>query len=360
MPDKKNTLLIIVTIVLVSLVFNHKLYGYIELTLNKLTSISQSNEILNTRAQIKIKKNDNLLRVKTGVKQHPNIANSSQQYSSEVNNIEIKRCQSSQLTDITTETHKYLQADGSIGYRVIKKYYELDTNLGKGYEEFLTELTLKLNAVFQHIESQLGIKLQKKIKLNFVFQATRAGYEDYLIALGQSPEGNQGMYLSYNNLSIVDIKNKKQGITTAIHEAIHAFNNTYWGDSLRFFNEGMAQHFSAIYKNGSLPPFNFSWLQHQEYPMQISTLLFSETDWHSNKNHELYQNSKALFHFLMNNEKGRKVLLKIMKLEMKDHCTTLPKETIEEILIDIFPNHEQEFNYWFTDGLKKFLNREQV
>lgn len=352
MSHKKNTLLIIVIIVLVGLIFSHNLYGYLESSLNKLVSLSQPTEILNTQAEIN--NNEKIDRLKTVKKfnQQP------QKTFSQVKQAKVNKCQSA-LPNITTKTLQYRQADGSMGYRTQKKYYEINTNLGEGNDVFLKELTLKLDAAFQHLENQLGIILTKTVTLNFVFQTSRDSYENYVKKVGQSPEGNQGMYLSYNNLSIVELTESKQGITIAIHEAIHAFNDAYWGYSLRFFNEGLAQHLSAIDQNGILPPFNFSWLKHQEYPLQISTLLFSETDWHSNNNHELYQNSKALFHFLMNNEKGRQVVLKIMQLEMTDHCTTLPKETVEEILFDIFPNHEQEFNYWFRDGLNEFLSSEQ-
>jgi len=357
MPHKKNTLLVIVSIALVSLIFSHNLYGYIELTLNKLASISKPNDSLSERAQTK--KNEGNYRVKTTkrVNQFSNTSYSPQKHPSQAKKVKIDKCKRD-LPNITTKTQKYTQDDGSIGYRTVKNYYEIDTNLGKGYEPFLTELNLKLNATFQYIERQLGIKLMRTIKLNFVFQTSREDYEDYLRELERSPVGNQGIYLSFNNLSIIELKNHKQGIRVAIHEAIHAFNRAYWGDSFRFFDEGMAEYFESINTNGVLPPFNFSSLKHQQYPTQISTLLFSETDWHSNNSHELYQNSKALFHFLMNHEKGRKVVLQIMKLEMKEHCTTLSKETIEDVLFDVFPNHEQEFNYWFTDGLNDFLNNQ--
>ena len=348
MSYKKNTLLIIVIIALVSLIFSHNLYGYLELSLNKLASLTQPNEHLNSQA--KTKKTEKGIGLKATTKP----SQPSQRSFAQKKKVKVNKCPST-LPDITTHPLKYQQVDGSIGYKSIKKYYEINTNLAKGDDEFLTELTLRLNAAFQHLEKKLGITLKKTVTLNFVFQTSRAGYENYVKKLGLSPEGNQGMYLSYNNLSIVELTDSKQGITIAIHEAIHAFNNAYWGHSLRFFNEGLAQHLSAIDQKGIVPPFDFSWLAHQSYPMQISTLLFSETDWHTNNNHELYQNSKALFNFLMNNDKGREVVLKIMQLEMADHCTTLPKETIEEILFDIFPNHEQEFNYWFRDGLNELI-----
>ena len=357
MPYKKNTLLVIVIIVLVSINFSHKLYGYIELSLNKLASFSKSTEIADKKIQTKSNINNHQTKNSKEIFQSVKVSNNLNHLPYNEKQNKEEKCQIV-LPDITIETQKHILDDGETSYRKIKKYYEINTNLGKGYEAFLAELTLKLNGTFQHIERQLSIKLTKKIQLNFIFQTSREDYESYLRELGHSPEGSQGIYLGYRNLSIIEFKSYQQAIKTAIHEAIHTFNSAYWGGSFRFFNEGMAEYFESINSNGTVPPFNFSSLQHQHYPMQTSTLLFSETNWHSNNNYELYQNSKALFHFLMNNKKGRKVILKIMKLEMEDRCTVLPQNTIENVLIELFPNHEQEFNYWFTDGANALLNNE--
>lgn len=358
MSHKKNTLLVIITITF-CLTYGHKLYGYVEQTFIKLTAISSLSEPLKTDAfdgnKERTKKYNH--QVKNPL---PQVLNHQKQDSNQLKTIERNSCSRPQLRDLTTENQGYIKADGSEGYRILKKYYYLKTNLGESFKGFLNELNTKLNATFQHIESQLHITLNQAISLNLVFQTTRADYKDYLLKLGISPEGNQGIYLPANNLSIVEIKTYEQGIKTAIHEAIHAFNEAYWGDSLRFFNEGMAEYLESITSTGEIPPFDFSWLTHQHYPKQISTLLFSEVDWHGDQRHELYQNSKALFHFLMSHESGKKVVWKIMKLEMEEPCTTLPKEVIEKILFDIFPNHQQDFDYWFINGRDNFVNSKQA
>jgi len=358
MSHKKNTLLIFIFII-VCLTYGQKLYGYVEQTFNKLTSISNLNESLESDA-FKGGKTRNGNANQQTKNQFTKVINQQKQSSHQLNTIERTNCSRPPLTDITVETQTFIKSDGLNGYKTIKKYYHLNTNLGGSFNYFLNELNTKLNATFGHIESQLHITLNQAITLNLVFQTTRADYEDYLLKLGISPEGSQGIYLPANNLSIVEIKTYEQGIKTAIHEAIHAFNEAYWGDSLRFFNEGMAEYLESITATGSIPPFDFSWLTHQHYPKQISTLLFSEVDWHGNQRHELYQNSKALFHFLMSHESGKKVVWKIMKLEMEEPCTTLPKEVIEKILFDIFPNHQQDFDYWFINGRDNFVNSEEV
>ncbi len=358
MSHKKNTLLIII-IIIACLTYGRKLYGYAEQTFNKLTSISSLSEPLRTATfeGRKERKENYNHQIKN---QFPKVINHPRQDSHQLKTIEKNSCPRPTLFDITTENQAYIKADGLGGYRTLKKYYHLKTNLGENSKGFLNELNAKLNSTFQHIESQLRITLNQAITLNLVFQTTRADYENYLLKLGISPEGNQGIYLSPDNLSIVEIQTYEQGVKTAIHEAVHAFNNAYWGSSLRFFNEGMAEYLESITTTGSIPPFDFSWLTHQHYPKQISTLLFSEVDWHGNQRHELYQNSKALFHFLMSHESGRKVIWAIMQNEMEEPCTTLPKEVIEKILFDIFPNHQQDFDYWFINGRDDFVINEQT
>jgi hypothetical protein len=263
------------------------------------------------------------------------------------------------LKNITTVKQTYIQEDGLQRNKVIKKYYELNTNLGEGYEAFLVELRTKLDGAFQKVETTLGITLNKTITLNMVFQTTRIDYEDYISSQGKSAVGNQGMYIPSKNLSIVEIKNHKQGIATAIHEATHAFSYAYWGDSVTFFSEGIAEYLESITLNGSIPPFDFLPIKHQQEPLRVSTLLFSEFDWHGDRNNELYQNSKALFYFLMSNQQGRKVILKIMQLETQEPCTTLSVREIEDVLAETYPNNEQEFLHWFSDNLFIFLNEKR-
>ena len=353
MPLKKITFLLLVIISLVSLSFGHKLYGYVEQALNELISISTLNKPLGTEQTDKSTSNDHLL------KQLPTVFTQPKLDSHQLESLQINNCPRPPLIAITTERKTFVKPDGIKEFRIQKKYYDLNTNLNKSAKAFLHELNIKLTSAFEHIENQLGITLNQAIKLNLVFQTTKTDYEEFVLALGVAPEGSQGIYIYPNHLSVIEFKNHEQGIKTAIHEAIHAFNMSYWGNALRFFNEGMAEYLEAISTKGSIPSFDFSWLTHLQKPEQISTLLFSEMDWHGDNRHELYQNSKALFYFLISHDEGRVVIRKIMEQEMEDPCTTLPKETIIQMLFELFPNHQQEFDYWFTDGLYNFLNKTQ-
>lgn len=247
--------------------------------------------------------------------------------------------------------------DTRLPHAMTQKHYQLETNLGHGYEDFLSEFQGKLNKAFQHIEHNLGLTLRYGTQLNLVYQTTEEDFNNAITMQNRVPSGYQGVYLFPEHLSLVYLQNHKQGIKTSIHEAMHAFNQSYWGNSLRFFNEGMAEYYANITIDGVIPPFDFTWIQHQQYPKQVSTLLFTNTDWHGDTRYEQYQNSKALFYFLMSRVQGKKVIVEIMKKEMEDPCHALPNSTIEALLFELYPNHQQAFDYWFRDGLSAFLNQ---
>lgn len=269
-------------------------------------------------------------------------------------------CSAPLLSAVTTHKVRVIDTDGIHNNKNIKKYYELSTNLDKQSGDFITELNNKLFQVFQLIESRFNIDLKRKVNVNLIYQGSRIDYEDYLKELGHSAEGSMGKYLYPEHISVIEMRNYEQAMQTSIHEAVHAFNQSYWGLTLRFFNEGLAEYFENITEEGDFLPFNFSGLRHQDFPMKIDVLLFSEIDWHGDTQHKLYQNSNALIHFLMSNKKGREIIWEIMKLERKETCSVLSKNTILDILFEIYPNHQQDFDYWFKDGLALFLQNKKT
>lgn len=268
-------------------------------------------------------------------------------------------CLAPLLSSTTTETLVVIDDKASEKHQTTKKYYELNTNLDDKSGVFTNELKQKLFYVFSHIENEFDINLSHKLNLNIVYLGSRTDYEDYVMEQGRSAEGTIGVYLYPEHVSVVEFIEYKQAINTSIHEAIHAFNRSYWGESLRFFNEGMAEYFEKISISGEFQPFDFSGLQDQKYPMEIENLLFSETDWHGNNTHKLYQNSNALFYFLMSNDKGRNLIREIMQLEQKDSCSVLTESMVLDMLFEMYPNHQQEFDYWFKDGLALFLQNKK-
>ena len=185
MSLKKIILLLLVIISLVSISFGHKLYGYVEQTLNELISISTLNEPLGTEKIDKSNRNDHLL------KQLPTVFTQPKLDSHQLESLQINNCPRPPLIDITTETKAFIKPDGIKEFRIQKKYYDLNTNLNKSAKAFLHELNIKLTFAFEHIEDQLGITLNQAIKLNLVFQATRTDYEEYVLALGAPPEGSR-------------------------------------------------------------------------------------------------------------------------------------------------------------------------
>jgi hypothetical protein len=60
----------------------------------------------------------------------------------------------------------------------------------------------------------------------------------------------------------------------------------------------------------------------------------------------------------MTNAQGRALVQQILKLEMKEPCSVLTQGVIEELLFEHFPNHQQEFDYWFENSVNSFLSEE--
>lgn len=334
MSKKINLFLIIFAIILLFITFKHEIISYVKLA------------YANVLAQPQVNPNNALIN-KLEVKQTP-ATKINIQYTHN-NNTTLKK----ETLKPKNNLNECLPATNLLHGN--KSYYTLVTNLNNKASPFIHELNHKLSLAFQHIENSLNINLYKNIQLTMVFKMNNADYENYVMQHGRSVGGHQGLYLFPEHIAIINATEHSLAIKIALHEAVHAFNQSYWGYSLRFLNEGMAQYFENITINGTIPPFNFSALAHQQYPMQISTLLFSDTDWHSDHTNTLYLNSKALFYFLMSNFKGRQVIKKVMLLEKEMPCSTLSKSTFEEVLFDIFPNHQQAFDYWFSDGVSKFL-----
>ena len=336
MPNKNDSILIIVTLIFILFAIGS---SHFELFFNQLVSIAKADKITVKTEVLK----DNHVTYshhlsKQALNQHTHIAHSPKIHPQSLDETPKVQCQRPE----------------KLGYT--NQYFQLKTNYRDESNEFTYELKKKLNATFKHIERSLHINFKRTISIDMFFKRSREDYEDFAVKYGRSPYGNQGMFLYPENISIVEVKNYKQGIKTSIHEAIHTLNYAYWGPSLRFFNEGMAEYYKEISVNGEIPPFDFTWLQHMYLPEQISTILSLDTDWHGDRTVELYQLSKAFFYFLMTNEEGKKVVWEILKREKEDPCTVLSDENILEVLRDFFPNHDQEFDYWFKDGLNDFLS----
>lgn len=236
-------------------------------------------------------------------------------------------------------------------------FYQLKTNLNQESKGFIKELNQKLYLIFNDIEASFNIQLTRAVNLNLIYLPSQEIYENYLMGLGRSVTGSIGVYLYPEHISVIQSTNAKQVMISSLHESIHAFNQSYWGKTLRFFNEGMAEYYENISMDAKFEAFDFSGLTDQSLPLAIDVLLFSETDWHGANKSRLYHNSNALFHFLMSTQQGRTVIWVIMKLEAKDSCSTLSEHQVLNVLFELYPNHQQEFDYWFKEGLFNFLQK---
>lgn len=334
---------LIITVLLLFITSGQSFFKYFNKTQSHFISILNTNEVVLNKHSSELQKKENHLKANNSLAIKPTTQDIHEEYQQQ----------------ITTPKTRYHCARPTVNFYKTKKYYTLKTNLGKGYEKFLTELKTKLNKAFQRIEKQLNITLNGTVNLNISFQTSRADYEDLVREYGKDPTGNIGIYIGYYQQSIVQLLNHEEGMRIAIHEAIHAFNHAYWGDTLRFLNEGMAEYYEGITSEGTIPRFDFQWIAQQDNPMQVDVLLYSDHDWHNDHHTELYQNSKALFHFLMSQHKGKKVLWQLLKEEKKEPCTTLENNTIVDIIQLNYLNYETDFDDWFRDGRDRYLNKNE-
>lgn len=339
----KIKIFLIITVLLLFITSGQGFFKYFNKTHSQLKNILNTNEVVLNKHKSELQKKVLPLKANNSLTVKPATQDNYEEYQQ----------------PITTPKTKYYCARPTVDFYKTKKYYTLKTNLGEGYEKFLAELKTKLNKTFQRIEQELNITLNGTINLNISFQTSRADYEDIVRKYGKDPTGNIGKYIGYYQQSIVQFLSHEEGMRIAIHEAIHAFNHAYWGVTLRFLNEGMAEYYEGITSEGTIPEFDFQWIAQQSNPMQVNVLLYSDHDWHNDHHTKLYQNSKALFHFLMSQNKGRSALWQLLKEEKKEPCTTLENNTIIGIIQRNYLNFETDFDDWFRDGRGRYLNKNE-
>jgi hypothetical protein len=135
MPDRKITLLIIITLALMTLTFGHKLYGYVEHKFDKLLSMSTISEPVNTLTSTGNKHKYHHVEKSL----YSNSPKQQKQQSYKLENVTINNCPRPPLVAIPQEEPK--------------KYFYLNTNLSKSFEAFLYELKIKLNAAFSILKT---------------------------------------------------------------------------------------------------------------------------------------------------------------------------------------------------------------
>ncbi|MBQ4864633.1 hypothetical protein J8L98_23395 [Pseudoalteromonas sp. MMG013] len=213
---------------------------------------------------------------------------------------------------------------------------------------FTTKLVTRLRSVHTHYVRMLGQSAVKPIDVNLIIMDSRAAYEDHTSQGGFDPRSSQGVFFHGNNSAFVEYKGDNTTLKTAIHEAVHAINLRLIGSMPRWLNEGLAETFESV--NGH-SGFDVDYRILNRTPMELYSVLDSETQWGSIDTAQLYFSGWAWVHYMLNDVPAEQALLALLRQEQQNMCVMLSSEQIAGLLEAAHPTIEQAFNQWRMDRL---------
>ncbi|RJE72152.1 hypothetical protein BGP78_19235 [Pseudoalteromonas sp. MSK9-3] len=216
---------------------------------------------------------------------------------------------------------------------------------GKIGDQFVANLVNKLGAVHNYYLSMLGDGAAQAIDVNIIILGDRAAYEDSTSQSGFDPRMSQGVFFHGSNSAFVEYKGDEITLRTAIHEAVHAINLKLLGRIPRWLNEGLAETFERIAPNQAGNGFHMPHTALAQRPMELYSVIGSETQWGSIDTGYLYFSGWAWVHYLLNN-KDSHALQQLLIQEQVQMCSMLNGEQITQILEEAHPTIEQDFNQW--------------
>ena len=212
-------------------------------------------------------------------------------------------------------------------------------------DPFVAKLVNQLGVVHNYYLSMLGDGAAQAIDVNIIILGDRTAYEDSTSQSGFDPRMSQGVFFHGSNSAFVEYKGDEITLRTAVHEAVHAINLKLLGRIPRWLNEGLAETFERIAPNQAGNGFHMPHTALAQRPMELYSVIGSETQWGSIDTGYLYFSGWVWVHYLLNNEhtQALKLLLSQEQIQM---CHMLNAEQITQILEEAHPTIEQDFNQW--------------
>ncbi|TMP38503.1 hypothetical protein CWB96_16005 [Pseudoalteromonas citrea] len=212
-------------------------------------------------------------------------------------------------------------------------------------DPFVAKLVNQLGVVHNYYLSMLGDGAAQAIDVNIIILGDRTAYEDSTSQSGFDPRMSQGVFFHGSNSAFVEYKGDEITLRTAVHEAVHAINLKLLGRIPRWLNEGLAETFERIAPNQAGNGFHMPHAALAQRPMELYSVIGSETQWGSIDTRYLYFSGWVWVHYLLNNEhtQALKLLLSQEQIQM---CHMLNAEQITQILEEAHPTIEQDFNQW--------------
>lgn len=212
-------------------------------------------------------------------------------------------------------------------------------------DQFVAKLVNQLAVVHNYYLSMLGDGAAQAIDVNIIILGDRAAYEDSASQSGFDPRMSQGVFFHGSNSAFVEYKGDDITLRTAIHEAVHAINLKLLGRIPRWLNEGLAETFERIALDQPHGGFHVAHTALEQRPMELYSVISSETQWGSIDTGYLYFSGWIWVHYLLNNEHTQALKL-LLSQEQVQMCHMLNAEQITQILEEAHPTIEQDFNQW--------------
>jgi hypothetical protein len=210
---------------------------------------------------------------------------------------------------------------------------------------FMTRLVKQIGAVHGYYLEMLNNDATKAIDVNIIILGDRATYEDSTSQKGFDPRMSQGVFFHGSNSAFVEYKNDEITLRTAVHEAVHAINLKLLGHIPRWLNEGLAETFEHMLPSKADTDANIDHILTEHQPLELYSVISSETQWGSIDTGHLYFSGWAWVHYLLNDSQSDALRL-LLTEEQQKVCEMLTAEQISQILEDAHPTIEQDFNQW--------------
>ncbi|WP_076411490.1 DUF4124 domain-containing protein [Shewanella sp. UCD-KL12] len=199
------------------------------------------------------------------------------------------------------------------------------------YRDNVTAAIKKVSEIYKFYLPSSGVP---EATVNLTLAKDRASYhklvQQYAPGMGQS----QGFYISEFNLAAVWYRNDAQAHQTSIHESVHVLNARLFGLTPRWFNEGMAEYFSAIKMQGHAAKLaSPNWQQILSGTQLNLTALISAKVQHWNSGSIqslLYAQSYSLVQYLMSTSKGKQTMKLLLAHLVDTRCE--PNAQVNSIL----------------------------
>ena len=218
---------------------------------------------------------------------------------------------------------------------------------------FLAKLVSRLKQVHRYYLSVLNDAVLHDVEVNLIIIGDRMSYEDLSSQTGFDPRMSQGVFFHGSNSAFIEYKGEAAALKTAIHEAVHAINLRLVGRMPRWLNEGLAEVFEHMTWVDNKADWRVNKHVYANMPMELYSVLESESQWGSIDTAILYFSGWAWVHYMMNSNSSDVALRQLIIEEHQDMCTMLSASEIALILEENHPTIEQSFYLWWETAASR-------